>query len=159
VGGRLANSSFLTTSNISCFSSIVNLFLGSGRETTIKITDIERMAKAAHDVGAIIVVDNTFATPINQNPLKLGADLVLHSATKFLGGHADALGGVLCGRKQLVEQVYHYREINGATMDPMAAYLLLRGMKTLKLRVNQQSASALTIANYLKTQDFVEAVY
>jgi cystathionine gamma-synthase len=117
------------------------------------------MAKAAHDVGAIIVVDNTFATPINQNPLKLGADLVLHSATKFLGGHADALGGVLCGRKQLVEQVYHYREINGATMDPMAAYLLLSGMKTLKLRVNQQSASALTIANYLKTQDFVEAVY
>ena len=65
-----------------------------------------------------MVVDNTFATPINQNPLALGADLVLHSATKFLGGHADALGGVLCGAPELVEQVYHYREITGATLDP-----------------------------------------
>ena len=66
--------------------------------------------------GAIVIVDNTFATPINQNPLQLGADLGLHSATKFLGGHADALGGVICGSKLLVDQIYHFREINGATL-------------------------------------------
>jgi cystathionine gamma-synthase len=134
------------------------LYLETPTNPTVKITDIKRMAKAAHDVGAIVVVDNTFATPINQTPLQLGVDLVLHSATKFLGGHADALGGVLCGDKHLVEQVYHYREINGATMDPMAAYLLIRGMKTLKLRVKQQSENALAIAKYLQTKELVEVV-
>jgi cystathionine gamma-synthase len=134
------------------------LYLETPTNPTVKITDIKRMVKAAHDVGAIVVVDNTFATPINQTPLQLGVDLVLHSATKFLGGHADALGGVLCGNKHLVEQVYHYREINGATMDPMAAYLLIRGMKTLKLRVKQQSENALAIAKYLQTKELVEIV-
>ena len=76
--------------------------------------DLERLARAAHQVGATVVVDNTFATPINQNPLALGVDLVLHSATKFLGGHADALGGVVGGSPDLVARVYHYREITGA---------------------------------------------
>jgi len=104
-------------------------------------------------------VDNTFATPINQNPLELGADLVLHSATKFLGGHADALGGALCGTKSLVEQVYHFREINGASLSPMDAYLLLRGMKTLKLRIDQQNTNAIKVAEYLKTCDAVEQVF
>ena len=74
-----------------------------------------------------------FATPINQNPLKLDADLVLHSAIKYLGGHANALGDVVCGAKDLIDQIYHFRKINGATLHPMAAYLLLRGMKTLHL--------------------------
>jgi len=110
-------------------------------------------------VGAIVIVDNTFATPINQNPLQLGADLVLHSATKFLGGHADALGGVICGSRELVDQVYHYREINGATLHPMAAYLLLRGMKTLHLRIRQQNESALRIARFLETHPLVERVF
>lgn len=114
------------------------LYLETPTNPTVKITDIRRMAAVGKEVGALVVVDNTFATPINQNPLELGADLVLHSATKFLGGHADALGGVVCGAKELVEKIYHYREINGATLDPWAAYLLLRGMKTLKLRVEQQ---------------------
>jgi cystathionine gamma-synthase len=135
------------------------LYLESPTNPTVKITDIERMAKAGRAVGALVVVDNTFATPINQNPLKLGADLVLHSATKFLGGHADALGGVICGSHELIEKIYHYREINGATMDPMAAYLILRGMKTLKLRVEKQAENAMKIAEYLQKQELVEAVY
>lgn len=135
------------------------LYLESPTNPTVKITDIERMAAAGKAVGAIVVVDNTFATPINQNPLELGADLVLHSATKFLGGHADALGGVVCGSKELVEQIYHYREINGATLAPWDAYLLLRGMKTLKLRVLQQADSAMKIAVFLQQQELVEAVY
>lgn len=135
------------------------LYLESPTNPTVKITDIERMAKAGKEAGAIVIVDNTFATPINQRPLALGADLVIHSATKFLGGHADALGGSVCGAKELVDPIYHYREINGATLDPMAAYLLLRGMKTLKLRVDKQSENAMAVANYLKTVDIVESVF
>ena len=135
------------------------LYLESPTNPTLKVVDLARLIKAAHKVGAIAVVDNTFATPINQNPLALGADLVLHSATKFLGGHADALGGVVAGSAELVGKIYHYREITGATLDPMAAYLLLRGMKTLHLRIRQQNESALRIARFLQTQPMVDAVF
>ena len=135
------------------------LYLESPTNPTLKVVDLARLAEAGHAQGALVVVDNTFATPINSNPLALGADLVLHSATKFLGGHADALGGVVCGASELVERIYHYREINGATLHPMAAYLLLRGMKTLHLRVRQQNESALRIARFLNEHPFVEKVF
>ncbi len=135
------------------------LYLESPTNPTTKVVDIARLASAGHQSGAIVIVDNTFATPINQNPLALGADLVLHSATKFLGGHADALGGVICGSKVLVDQIYHFREINGATLHPMAAYLLLRGMKTLELRIRQQNRSALKVAQYLESHPAIEQVF
>ena len=135
------------------------LYLESPTNPTMKIIDIERIAKAGKSAGAVVIIDNTFATPINQNPLQLGVDLVIHSATKFLSGHADALGGVVCGSKELMQHVYHYREINGAAMDPMSAYLILRGMKTLKLRIRQQERSALEIAKFLQKKEAVEAVY
>jgi cystathionine gamma-synthase len=135
------------------------LYLESPTNPTVKVVDLARLTTAAHAVGAIVIVDNTFATPINQNPLQLGADLVLHSATKFLGGHADALGGVICGKQELIEQIYHYREINGATLHPMAAYLLLRGMKTLHLRIRQQNASALRLAQFLEQHPAIERVF
>jgi cystathionine gamma-synthase len=135
------------------------VYLETPTNPTLKVLDIRRLVQAARGVGAIVVADNTFATPINQNPLALGTDLVLHSATKFLGGHADALGGVLCGDADLVGRVFHYREITGATLDPMAAYLLIRGMKTLYLRVRQQNESALRIADWLSAQAGVSAVY
>lgn len=126
---------------------------------TLKITDIERIAKVAKAHDALLVVDNTFATPILQNPIELGADLVIHSATKFLGGHADALGGTLCGSKDLVGQVFHYREINGATMDPHGAYLMIRGMKTLDLRVQKQCDNAEKVAAYLSSHPAVSSVF
>jgi cystathionine gamma-synthase len=135
------------------------LYLESPTNPTIKIVDIARLAAAAHRQGALVVVDNTFATPINQRPLTLGADLVVHSATKFLGGHADALGGVVCGGRELVSRVYHFREINGACLEPMSAYLLLRGMKTLHLRVRQQNESALKIARFLEAHPGVAKVF
>lgn len=135
------------------------VYLESPTNPTLKVMDIARLAAAAHQAGAIAIADNTFATPVNQNPLALGADLVIHSATKFLGGHADALGGVVCGDAQLVERIYHYREITGATLDPMAAYLLIRGMKTLHLRIRQQNENALTIARWLQSHPAVAAVY
>ena len=135
------------------------LYLESPTNPTLKIVDIKRLAAAAKKAGAVTVVDNTFATPINQNPLALGADLVLHSATKFLGGHSDAMGGVLCGKKELVEKVFQFREINGASLQADPAYLLTRGMKTLELRIQRQNASALTIARYLKTHPNVSDVF
>jgi cystathionine gamma-synthase len=135
------------------------LYLESPTNPTIKIIDLARLSKAGKNAGAVVVVDNTFATPMNQLPLELGADLVLHSATKFLGGHADALGGVVCGNKELIKQIYHYREINGATLDPMSAYLLLRGMKTLALRIERQNQNALDISRYLDTHPKIKRVF
>ncbi len=135
------------------------LHLESPTNPTLKILDLERLAKAAHQVGALVVVDNTFATPMNQNPIELGADLVIHSATKFLGGHADALGGVVCGSEDRVRQIFQHREITGSSLHPMAAYLLLRGMKTLHLRVRHQNASAFEIAGFLDQHQAVEKVF
>ena len=134
------------------------LYLETPTNPTIKIIDIKRLASKAKEVGALVVVDNTFATPINQNPLSLGADIVLHSASKYLGGHADALGGVICGNKDLVKQVYHYREINGATLAPMDAYSFIRGMKTLKLRVERQNENAMRVATWLQQHPKIEQV-
>ncbi len=134
------------------------LYLETPTNPTIKIVDIKRLAKVGKKVGALVVVDNTFATPINQNPISLGADIVLHSASKYLGGHADALGGVICGSKALVKQVYHYREINGATLAPMDAYSFIRGMKTLKLRVERQNDNAMAVARFLEKHPQVEQV-
>lgn len=134
------------------------LYLETPTNPTLKVLDLPRLIEAGHSAGAIVVVDNTFATPINQLPLELGADLVVHSATKFLGGHADALGGVVIGDADLVKKVFQYREINGATLDPMAAYLLLRGMKTLDLRVKRQAENAMAVATFLEGHDRVTQV-
>lgn len=134
------------------------LYLETPTNPTLKVLDLERLTNAGHAAGAIVVVDNTFATPINQQPISLGADLVVHSATKFLGGHADALGGVAVGRKDLIDTIYAYREINGATLHPEAAYLLLRGMKTLALRIERQNANAMAVAEYLAGHPKVTSV-
>jgi cystathionine gamma-synthase len=135
------------------------LYLESPTNPTLKVVDLARLVGAGRAAGAVVAVDNTFATPINQAPLELGADLVLHSATKFLGGHADALGGVACGSAELIGQVFHFREIHGASLHPMAAYLLLRGMKTLYLRIARQNDSALRIARFLESHPAVARVH
>jgi len=135
------------------------VYLETPTNPTLKIVDIQRLSAAAKKVGAVVVVDNTFATPVNQNPLKLGADLVLHSATKFLGGHSDAMGGLLCGKKELVQKVFQFREINGASLQADPAYMIARGMKTLELRIERQNASALQIARYLKAHKKVSDVF
>ncbi len=135
------------------------LYLETPTNPTMKVLDLKRLIAAGKKVGATVVVDNTFATPINQNPLALGADLVVHSATKFIGGHSDALGGVVCGSKDLIDKLYGFREINGATLDAHSAYLLLRGLKTLKLRIDQQNDNALALAKYLDAHPKVEQVF
>lgn len=135
------------------------VYLETPTNPTLKIIDIKRIAAAAKKVGAVVVVDNTFATPINQNPLELGADLVIHSATKYLSGHSDAMGGLLAGKKELVQQVFHFREINGASLQADPAYMIARGMKTLDLRISRQNESALKIARYLKSHTKVSDVF
>lgn len=134
------------------------LYLETPTNPTLKVLDIRRLVAAAKRAGALVVADNTFATPLNQNPLALGVDVVVHSATKFLSGHGDVLGGVVCGAESLMAQVRHYREINGAALDPFSAYLIIRGIKTLALRLRQQQQSAQTLAEYLLTEPLVEAV-
>lgn len=135
------------------------LYLETPTNPTLKVVDIARLAEVAHAAGALVVVDNTVATPINTNPLALGADLVVHSATKFIGGHADALGGVLCGSKELVGKAFAYREINGATLHPMSAYLMIRGIKTLALRIERQNANAMQVARFLESHRTVKQVF
>ncbi|MBD3615921.1 MAG: cystathionine gamma-synthase family protein [Gracilimonas sp.] len=135
------------------------VYLESPTNPTLKILDLQRIAKAAKKTGAVVVSDNTFASPINQNPISLGVDLVIHSATKFLGGHSDTMCGLVCGKKELVRKIYGYREINGASLHPDAAYMVIRGMKTLELRVQRQNESALKIARYLNEHPKVEKVF
>lgn len=135
------------------------LYLETPTNPTLKVVDIKRLASAAKKVGAITVVDNTFATPINQNPLELGADLVVHSATKFLCGHSDAMGGLVAGKADLIKNIFNFREINGASLHADPAYMIARGMKTLEIRIERQNASALKIANYLKQHSKIKDVF
>ncbi|NIM47816.1 MAG: aminotransferase class V-fold PLP-dependent enzyme, partial [Gemmatimonadales bacterium] len=135
------------------------LYVESPTNPTLKVLDLTRLIAAARRADAIVVVDNTFATPINQTPIALGADLVIHSATKFLGGHGDVLGGAVCGRKDLIAKIYRYRELTGPSLDPHAAFLLLRSLKTLGLRVQRQNHNALALARFLEQHPKVVRVH
>lgn len=135
------------------------LYLETPTNPMLKVVDIARLSAAAKGQGAIVVTDNTVATPINQNPIALGSDLVVHSASKYLCGHGDALGGLLCGPAALVRKVYAYREINGAALNPFAAYLIARGIKTLALRIERHNANALAVAQFLASHPAVESVF
>lgn len=135
------------------------LYLESPTNPTLKVVDLRRLAEAGRAAGAVVVVDNTFASPVNQRPIGLGADLVIHSATKFLGGHSDAMGGVVCGSEELVRKIFEFREINGASLAPPVAHLLIRGMKTLELRVRRQNENALGLARFLHDHPAVERVF
>jgi len=135
------------------------LYIESPTNPTIKVIDIARVAAAAHAAGAMVVVDNTFATPLNQSPFELGADIVIHAMTKFLGGHGDALAGAVVGRKELLQEIFSYRELHGGCVGPMEAYLVIRGLKTLELRVQRHNANAMQIAKFLESHPAVAQVY
>lgn len=126
----------------------------------LRVVDIRALAQRARSVGARLVVDSTIATPILQQPLTLGADLVVHSATKYLGGHGDVAGGVVVARAGLVRDTLRRQaRLIGATLGPFEAYQILRGLKTLALRVQQQCRSAAEIAAWLTTHPAVASVY
>jgi len=135
------------------------LYLESPTNPTLKILDLEPLAAAAHDGGATVVVDNTFATPVNQLPHELGADLVLHSATKFLCGHGDALGGVVCGDADRIGRIDRFRELTGPSLDANSAFLLLRSLKTLGLRIERQNGNAIAVAGFLEAHPAVSRVH
>src|SRR5256885_16727146 len=116
---------------------------------TLRCLDVRRIAEACRARGVLSVIDNTFASPINQRPLALGVDLAMQSATKYLNGHSDVTGGVVTGPRALVAPIEQARRQVGTVMDPYPAYALGRGLKTLPLRVAQHNANALAVAAVL----------
>ncbi|MDH3804103.1 MAG: aminotransferase class I/II-fold pyridoxal phosphate-dependent enzyme, partial [Gammaproteobacteria bacterium] len=135
------------------------IWLETPSNPLLNIADIAAIAKIARNHGALLVVDSTFATPIATRPLELGADLVVHSLTKYIGGHGDAMGGSVCGARELLdplrtEALSHF----GGVMSPFNAWLIMRGMATLPIRMREHATNAMTVAQYLENHPRVETV-
>jgi len=135
------------------------LYLESPTNPTVRIVDLEKAAAIGKTNKLISMIDSTFATPINQRPVEFGIDLVMHSCTKYFGGHSDLIAGVIAGRKDLIDKIHETRTTLGGVMDPHAAWLLLRGIKTLAVRVQRQNENALRVAQFLAQHSKVRRVY
>jgi cystathionine gamma-lyase len=136
------------------------VWLESPTNPLLRVVDLDAVSELVHGAGALVAVDSTFASPVLQRPLELGADLVIHSSTKFLGGHSDVLGGaVLTSDDGLAERLRFHQNAVGAVPSPFDCWLLLRGLKTLQLRVHRQCDNALAVARWLEGQDAVVRVY
>jgi cystathionine beta-lyase/cystathionine gamma-synthase len=135
------------------------LYLESPTNPALRIVDAKKMAALARQHRLISMIDSTFGTPINQHPAEYGIDLVMHSGTKYLSGHADLTCGVISGRRDLIEQVGETRKTLGNCMDPHAAWLLIRGLKTLAVRVARQNENALRVAEFLEQHAKVRRVH
>jgi cystathionine beta-lyase/cystathionine gamma-synthase len=135
------------------------LFLETPTNPTLRCADIAKLSAIAHRHKAAVVVDNTFATPVLQKPLELGADIIMHSATKYLGGHSDLTAGVLAGSKNWMDKARELMILTGGCLDPGCAYLLLRGLKTLHLRVEKACRNAAAVAAVLEKHPRVTQVY
>jgi cystathionine gamma-synthase len=128
----------------------------------MRVTDLAAVAAIARAAGALVVCDNTFATPVLQRPLDLGADVVLHSTTKYLGGHSDVQGGALifaAGHERLAEQVHSVRTVTGSVASPFNSWLILRGLRSLPCRMERHAANALALARALRRHPAVETVH
>jgi methionine-gamma-lyase len=135
------------------------LYVETISNPTIVVADLEALAQLARQHGAIFIVDNTFASPYLCRPLDLGADLVVESATKFIGGHSDVLAGVAVGNRERIARIRAVQTDTGATLAPFAAFLVLRGLTTLALRMERHSATATALASWLERQPGVDRVY
>ncbi|WP_372521614.1 O-succinylhomoserine sulfhydrylase [Sulfuricaulis sp.] len=136
------------------------LFVETPSNPLTEIADIARLAKIAHTKGCLLVVDNVFCTPVLQQPLKLGADIVIHSATKYIDGQGRCVGGAVVGNQELVgEKVYGFMRTCGPSLSPFNAWVFLKGLETLSLRVKAHSANALELAKWLEKQKRVKRVY
>jgi len=135
------------------------LYLESPTNPTVRIVDLVKAAALAKKHNLISIIDSTFATPINQRPVEFGIDLVMHSGTKYFGGHSDLMAGIIAGRKDLIEKIHETRTTLGGVMDPHAAWLLLRGIKTLAVRVQRQNENALRVAQFLAQHSKVRRVH
>lgn len=126
----------------------------------MKLCDIRAVAALAHDAGALLCVDNTFASPFNQRPLELGADFTVHSSTKYVNGHSDVIGGLVAVADQgLADDLYFIRKSSGAVPGPMDCFLTLRGIKTLAVRMRQHNANGMAVAEYLRDHPKVDRVF
>jgi O-succinylhomoserine sulfhydrylase len=135
------------------------VFIETPSNPLTEVYDIAALARVAHDGGALLAVDNCFCTPILQLPLQLGADLVIHSATKYLDGQGRVLGGAVCARKALTDEVFKFLRTAGPTLSPFNAWVILKGMETLKIRMQAQSAAALELARRLEAHPQVDRVF
>lgn len=136
------------------------LYIETPSNPTMKVTDLFAMKEIADRHGLYLIVDNTFLTPYFQNPLALGADLVIHSGTKFLGGHNDTLAGFLCtSKKELAERIRYLYKTVGSCLSPFDSFLLIRGIKTLSVRLEKQQSNALYLAGWLRQQEKIKEVY
>lgn len=134
------------------------LHLESPTNPTLRIVDLNKVAAIAKKHQLITVIDSTFATPINQRPAEFGIDLVMHSGTKYFNGHSDLIAGIVAGRQDLIDQIHETRTTLGGNMDPHAAWLLLRGIKTMAVRVERQNENALKVARFLAKHPKVRSV-
>ena len=157
--------SYVNTSNIETIQKAIQsntrlLFLETPTNPTLKLTDIQAACKTAHSHDVAVVVDNTFASPYVQRPLELGADLVMHSTTKFLNGHSDSIGGVVIATRQdHIEWLEFVQNAEGAIIGPMDAWLVLRGVKTLPVRMERHNANGLAIAEMLAVHPKIQEVH
>ena len=135
------------------------IYVESPTNPIMKLTDLTAVAQLAKSRGILTIADNTFATPLNQNPLALGIDVVLHSATKYLAGHSDVIAGVVISDRERIRQIWREHVLFGALLHPQEAWLLERGMKTFNLRMTQHNANALAVAQYLEGHPAVREVY
>jgi len=135
------------------------LYLETPTNPLLRVIDVKPMAEAAHSMGGIVILDSTFASPINQRPIELGVDVAIHSATKYLGGHHDITAGFACCNKKHFGAIWEYRKIMGGILDPMTAFLAARGMKTLDLRVKRQNENAMKVAQFLAKHEKVSMVH
>jgi len=134
------------------------LHLESPTNPTLRVVDLHKVAAIAKDHGVTTLIDSTFATPINLRPADFGIDLVMHSGTKYFNGHSDLIAGIVAGRQDLIDQIHETRTTLGGNMDPHAAWLLLRGIKTIAVRVERQNENALKIARFLAKHAKVQKV-
>jgi cystathionine beta-lyase/cystathionine gamma-synthase len=135
------------------------IFAETPTNPTLKIIDLQKVAKLSRKNGLLTIVDSTFASPYNLRPVESGIDVVVHSATKYLGGHNDVTAGVVCGAKDYVRKLREMRKPLGGTLDPHAAWLLLRGLKTLALRMEKHNSNGMEVARYLEKHPKVRKVY
>ena len=143
-----------------CAQSVAMLWIETPSNPLLKISDIGALAEVGHDAGAVVVVDNTFATPLLQRPLALGADIAMHSTTKYFGGHSDVLGGALvfAQKDALAAKVAHRLHVTGAVMSPFSAWLTLRGCRSLGARMAMHCANARKVVDFLAAHPAVERV-
>ena len=135
------------------------IFFESPTNPLLKLMDIDEVARIGKEHGVVTFMDNTFATPFNQRPIEMGIDLVMHSATKYLGGHSDLIGGVVAGGEELMQKVMSSRYVFGGIPDPQSAWLMMRGVKTLKVRMEAHNHNGMLVAQFLEEHPRIERVY